>query len=122
MMMRVRMLILVVLAVGCRQASRKQSEGGTVARGDVAGPPVTAVELSRFGVLPRVMAPPGMDRTPAQIELGRTLFYENVLSDGHDLSCGGADVGSEAGTVAGSEARAASAGNGPGADGRGQPR
>jgi cytochrome c peroxidase len=38
-------------------------------------------------MLPRVMAPPEMERTPAQIALGRRLFHETVLSDGHDLSC-----------------------------------
>ncbi len=48
---------------------------------------LTRTDLAQFAALPAVMAPKGMERTAAQIALGRRLFYETVLSEGHDVSC-----------------------------------
>jgi cytochrome c peroxidase len=89
-MTRVKQLIGVVLAAtacgGGGETARKRD--ATVTKGgEVVARPVTTAELARFAVLPAVMAPPRMQRTPAQIELGRRLFHETVLSEGHDLSC-----------------------------------
>ncbi|MBC7670898.1 MAG: cytochrome-c peroxidase [Polaromonas sp.] len=53
------------------------------------GTPVllTRAELSMFAVLPSVMAATGTPNPPAEVALGRRLFYETLLSNGHDLSC-----------------------------------
>jgi cytochrome c peroxidase len=40
-----------------------------------------------FAALPPTMAGPGRAPTPAQIALGRALFHDTRLSDGHDVSC-----------------------------------
>lgn len=44
-------------------------------------------ELAMFAPLPVRMDLPGGGPTEPMIALGRTLYYETVLSDGHDLSC-----------------------------------
>ncbi|MCC7054276.1 MAG: cytochrome-c peroxidase [Gemmatimonadaceae bacterium] len=48
---------------------------------------LTRAELAMFGVLPAVMSAPGAPGTPALVALGRRLFYETLLSNGHDVSC-----------------------------------
>jgi cytochrome c peroxidase len=40
-----------------------------------------------FATLPTVMVGNGPRSTPAQVALGRRLYHETVLSDGHDVSC-----------------------------------
>lgn len=45
------------------------------------------VERALFAPLPVVMDAPGGAATEAQVSLGRALFYEPLLSDGHDVSC-----------------------------------
>jgi cytochrome c peroxidase len=74
----------LVIAAGCGGAER-----GTADR-TVATPlsaDVSATELAMFSVLPTRVAPPGVPNTDAQVSLGRALFYEPLLSDGHDVSC-----------------------------------
>ena len=44
-------------------------------------------ELAVFATLPARMDLPGQKPSDALIALGRTLYYEQVLSDGHDVSC-----------------------------------
>lgn len=44
-------------------------------------------ELTLFAPLPARMDVPGEPPTDARIALGRMLYYEQVLSDGHDVSC-----------------------------------
>ena len=81
-------LVLAFVAAGCRSESSQKSEAGSVARtGEIVVGTLTAADLAKFSVLPAVMAPPTMQRTAAQIALGRRLFHETVLSNGHDLSC-----------------------------------
>lgn len=48
---------------------------------------LTRAELSMFAVLPTVMSPAGAPNSPAEVALGRRLFYETLLSNGHDVSC-----------------------------------
>jgi cytochrome c peroxidase len=69
--------------LGCRDKA-KGTAAGELAISDA---PPTAVELAMFASLPRVMAAPGISMTPAEITLGRKLFHEPVLSNGHDVSC-----------------------------------
>ncbi len=72
---------------GERQSAAQQgTASGEVSAADIARP-LTAPELAMFAKLPATMAAPGAAPTPAQIELGRTLYHETVLSDGHDVSC-----------------------------------
>ena len=81
----------LVASLGCRVEKGRGPEQSATAGGDVettitVAPP-TKVELAMFGVLPKVMVAPSGAATAAQIALGRKLFYETVLSDGHDVSC-----------------------------------
>jgi len=56
---------------------------GTLARST----DVTAAELASFAPLSPRMDMPNRASDKAQTDLGRALFYENLLSDGHDVSC-----------------------------------
>ena len=87
--MRARHLVGVALAVvACgRGADERGAGGATVAQAGDVSRPVTAMELKQFAALPAVMAAPGVERTAAQVELGRRLYHETVLSEGHDVSC-----------------------------------
>jgi cytochrome c peroxidase len=88
-MMRLTYLSILGIALcACGQgADRGKATDTAIRGGEVAPRPLTPAELKLFAPLPAVMAPPGMERTPAQIALGRRLFHESVLSNGHDLSC-----------------------------------
>lgn len=48
---------------------------------------LTASERGLFGALPAVYAVNGIQPSRAQVDLGRRLYYENLLSGGHDVSC-----------------------------------
>lgn len=48
---------------------------------------LTPSERAMFAPLPARMDLPGVPASEAQVALGRTLYYETVLSDGHDVSC-----------------------------------
>ncbi|MGZ8468456.1 MAG: cytochrome-c peroxidase [Gemmatirosa sp.] len=56
---------------------------------DVGARPLARAELAVFAPLPSAMLAGGPAPTPARIALGRTLFYETRLSDGHNVSCNG---------------------------------
>lgn len=79
-------LPLAVVACGRGEAPRTGQTTLTQA-GEVVGGPITTTELAAFAPLPAVMASPDFERTPAQVALGRTLYYETRLSEGHNLSC-----------------------------------
>lgn len=80
--------ILAIALCACGPgADQGKATDTTIRGGEVALRPVSPAELRLFAPLPAVMAPSGMERTPAQIALGRRLFHESVLSNGHDLSC-----------------------------------
>lgn len=67
------------------QSDAPATEGRSVAA--VETPRPTPAELAMFAPLPVRMDPPGGPSTEPMIALGRTLYYEAVLSDGHNLSC-----------------------------------
>ena len=48
---------------------------------------LTTVELAQFAPLPVRMLDGATMPTDAQVELGRALFYETLLSGGHNVSC-----------------------------------
>ena len=82
-------LALVVAIVSCdRKQESPKGETATVA-GEVSTPAAapTKAELAMFAPLPKRMSAPGVTATPEQIDLGRRLYYETVLSKGHDVSC-----------------------------------
>jgi cytochrome c peroxidase len=48
---------------------------------------LTPAELGMFSALPARMDIPAEPATASQIDLGRMLYYETRLSEGHDVSC-----------------------------------
>jgi cytochrome c peroxidase len=70
---------LLVTACGTNQPS------GSGAAGQPAA--FTKVELAVFSPLPAQMEVQGQPLAEAKIVLGRALFNETLLSDGHDVSC-----------------------------------
>ena len=54
---------------------------------DVGNATLTRGDLAYFAPLPARMDLPGEPPSQARIDLGRMLFYEPVLSEGHDVSC-----------------------------------
>jgi cytochrome c peroxidase len=48
---------------------------------------LTRAELGMFAALPAVMSASGHPASVAEVALGRRLFYETLLSNGHDVSC-----------------------------------
>ena len=75
-------IITALLSAGCGTGKSSTS--------DVAGKKpaaFTATELAMFAPLPAQMEAKGQKVSDAKIALGRTLFYETLLSDGHDVSC-----------------------------------
>ena len=73
----------LVAVVACREKAERTA-GGVVAISDAAP---TKTELAMFGPLPVFVSAPGLSITPAQIALGRRLYHEPQLSNGHDVSC-----------------------------------
>lgn len=76
---------LLLLGLACQPAKPRATDTGSVAQQGSSG---GEVDLRYFAPLPAQMnaglaAPP----TAAQVSLGRALFYENVLSAGHTISC-----------------------------------
>jgi cytochrome c peroxidase len=88
--MRARHLVgLALAAVACGRGAEQGGEGRAtvVQSGETAARPLTATELKQFAPLPSVMNGSPVERTPALIALGRRLYHETVLSNGHDVSC-----------------------------------
>jgi cytochrome c peroxidase len=48
---------------------------------------LTASERGLFGALPVAFAANGVRPNRAEVDLGRMLYYDNLLSGGHDVSC-----------------------------------
>jgi cytochrome c peroxidase len=80
---------LVATACGTRQESRQANKTATDTRPipTISDAQLTANELAMFAPLPARMDAPGQVPSDAVIALGRTLYYETVLSDGHNVSC-----------------------------------
>lgn len=53
----------------------------------VADAAITAADLAMFAPLPGALPAPGGEASIERVELGRALFHEPRLSDGHDVSC-----------------------------------
>jgi len=76
-------LSLLGLMTGCGNKSKPTEPG--VAEPDAA--PTRDARLSLFSPLPRTMELAGNPMTPAEIELGRRLFYDERLSKNQDIAC-----------------------------------
>ena len=83
------LIALALLPMACGRGERQRPPTDTIVvrGGEVVARPLTAAELAQFSPLPAVMAPASMQRTDAQVALGRRLFHETVLSENHDVSC-----------------------------------
>ena len=88
-------LALLAAGLACRTKTEQATSGSTAlqrpaAAGEVVGvadAAPTRAELALFAPLPGAMVAPRAAPTAAQIALGRKLYHEPVLSDGHDVSC-----------------------------------
>ena len=90
-------VIGAVLGAGgaaCRESGSREARaatlpsGRTVAHADtVATTTIIRTAIGMFKPLPDRMTTPDNPMTPAKIALGRLLFHEPVLSNGHDVSC-----------------------------------
>jgi len=82
-------VLLVAAACGTPRESGRAGTAATEGRliPAVQDAPLTPVELAMFAPLPARMDAPGKTPSDAEIALGRTLFYETLLSEGHDVSC-----------------------------------
>lgn len=80
---------LSVVAAACAPGGERERVGGAAERAaalNVSGP-ITKAELALFAPLPARVAALGSPASAAQIALGRKLYYENLLSNGHNVSC-----------------------------------
>lgn len=82
--MRTRSFLLVLLAGGV--ACGRSPSPATNAAEEGAAPVVTQAQLSMFAPLPAQMIA-GPAPSAQLVSLGRALYYENVLSENHDVSC-----------------------------------
>lgn len=74
-------VLATVIALGCERRT------ATTAGGDVESATIDRAQLKAFAPLPARMADAPI--APARVALGRVLYNETVLSEGHDLSCNG---------------------------------
>lgn len=89
------MLCVAVTLAACDRASpppqavvdSSGAQAGRVVERPVDAPLLSRSELGLFAALPAVMSADGSALDPAQVALGRRLFYETLLSNGHDVSC-----------------------------------
>ncbi len=81
--------LLVATACGTRQESGPAGKAATEGRlvPAVQDAQLMPTELAMFAPLPARMDAPGHTPSDAEIALGRTLYYETLLSEGHDVSC-----------------------------------
>lgn len=81
--------LLLATACGSRQESGQANKTAPDAQPipAVKDAQLTPSDLAMFAPLPTRMDAPGKAPSDAMIALGRTLYYETVLSDGHNLSC-----------------------------------
>jgi cytochrome c peroxidase len=84
-------LAAAFLAFACTTEHPKQQTASVTGGGkplpEVTDTEVTRADLAMFGTLPQRMDIAGQPSSDAQVALGRTLYYETVLSEGHDVSC-----------------------------------
>src|ERR1019366_9150488 len=84
-------LLAACMLLACGRDHTRQQQAVATDSGKtlptVSGGELTAAELAMFGALPARMDVLGQPSTEAQVALGRSLYYETVLSEGHDVSC-----------------------------------
>ena len=93
----VKLAVVIVATAACGQdtgrdaktSDRAPAETATVrtASGEIVSRPLSPAELAVFARLPVIMTGDGPAPTPARVALGRTLYHETMLSNGHDVSC-----------------------------------
>ncbi|MBL0170916.1 MAG: c-type cytochrome [Gemmatimonadaceae bacterium] len=69
----------------CKAERQATNEAATTVNADAIV--LTPAALAVFAPLPAQLEVSGQPLSDAKIALGRTLFYETLLSDGHDVSC-----------------------------------
>lgn len=89
-----RILVLAAALLGTTACQTRRetpnktgTAGGEVRMPEVSNATLTRADLAHFAPLPARMDLPGKPPSEALIDLGRMLFYEPVLSEGHDISC-----------------------------------
>jgi cytochrome c peroxidase len=90
MTMRIHQVLLLTMLAGVSSAcaDKPNRQADTAAVVDASAPPVfTPAELAMFAALPADMRATPAGESETQTSLGRALFYETLLSDGHDVSC-----------------------------------
>jgi len=93
----VTIVVLASIVPGCARehdqraptAKRTAAESASTrtSAGELAARPLSRVELAMFAPLPSYMAGERAHPTGAQVNLGRQLYHETLLSGGHDVSC-----------------------------------
>lgn len=82
---------IALVAAACTGGTSSNQQNQAAATGKtlpaVETAALTPSERAMFGPLPARMDVPGQPATAAQVALGRGLYYETVLSEGHDVSC-----------------------------------
>lgn len=78
-------LALLVLAVGCSTDRTSDSNSGAGAAGEAVQ--IDENALMAFAPLPEAIPVAGVEATPALIDLGRMLYYDNRLSKNQEISC-----------------------------------
>jgi cytochrome c peroxidase len=83
-----RLFVLTAAALTITACTAQETaKSGTTTDGAPLGAEVSATELAMFAALPARIDAAGGPATETQIALGRALFYEPLLSDGHDVTC-----------------------------------
>ena len=108
MMQRISAVAIITALFVTACGTTQSSNSGT------AGQPAvfTAADLAVFSPLPAQMEVQGKPVTAAKIALGRALFYETLLSEGHDVSCNSCHALNAYGADGRRELRSASTGVG----------
>lgn len=94
-MRSIRIVTLGIALLGASACQSRQEGGNETSTAgaevqmlpDVGNAALTRRDLAYFAPLPKRMDPPGGQTSQPRIDLGRMLFYEPVLSEGHDVSC-----------------------------------
>lgn len=87
MLKRFRNVSALATAVMLGACSREPAERATPAGDAQAAATISAAELAVFSPLPSQVTSAEHPTSDAKVSLGRRLYYETVLSDGHDVSC-----------------------------------
>jgi cytochrome c peroxidase len=75
--------LILLAAVACDRGTDK----APITSIDLGAGALTAAELAQFAPLPARMLDGASVPTDAQVDLGRMLFYETLLSGSHNVSC-----------------------------------